>query len=314
MTVHSIIATTPDTFHADVIDASMCQPVLMIFWLSTSGGLPYKSYIRTCQKLAQAGGRGIKLVHMDVAPVAGKPREWIPEVTERFGIYGVPAILAYLNGIVIRSLLGVQAENRVSDFIAHVVTKAGNREMGLPASKRYSDAAGSWFSFALESAKERQGSWSERVFAARAAADATKLGMTADEFRIILHRVGLTFRTAPEFLDIDTRTLRRYAGGKIPKPVAKLLRLMARLSENPRYLCAGQRMTADEYRAALHRPDLSAAKAADLLLGVDGRMSRRYAAGDAEIPEVIAKILRLMVAQRLSLSDATDLTSTSVAY
>src|SRR4051794_39591418 len=110
ITVHSITATTPDTFHADVIDASMCRPVLMIFWLSTSGGLPYKSYIRTCQKLAQAAGRDIKLVHMGVAAGAGKPREWIPEVTERFGIYGVPAVLAYLNGIVIRYLLGVPAK------------------------------------------------------------------------------------------------------------------------------------------------------------------------------------------------------------
>jgi hypothetical protein len=314
MTVRSITATTVETFHADVVDASMRRPVLAIFWVSTSGRIRYQAYIRTYQKLAQAGG-DIKLVHMDVAAVASGPGScgWNPEAIERLGIYAVPTVLAYVGGVAVRSLLGEQPEDKVSDFIARVVTMARNFQRGLPASERRSDAAGLCLSLRLERAKERQGSWSERVFAARAAADATKLGMTADEFRIILHRVGLTFRTAPEFLDIDARTLRRYAVGKIPKPVAKLLRLMARLGENPRYFCTGQRMRADEYRAALDRLNLSAAKAADLLLGIDDRMSQRYAAGDAEIPEVIAKILRLMVARRLSPSDATDLTSTSVA-
>ena len=54
-------------------------------------------------------------------------------------------------------------------------------------------------------------------------------------------------------------------------------------------------MTAAEYSTILARLDLSQVAAARLL-GIGDRTSRRYAAGDAEIPEPTAILLHLLAA------------------
>ena len=61
-------------------------------------------------------------------------------------------------------------------------------------------------------------------------------------------------------------------------------------------------MTAKQFNAAIERLGLSQVGAADLL-GVTGRTCRRYAAGDAIIPEPTAKLLRLALAGKISLTD-----------
>lgn len=53
-------------------------------------------------------------------------------------------------------------------------------------------------------------------------------------------------------------------------------------------------MTPLQYRAAIKKLGLSQRQAATFL-GVGERTSRRYAAGDFDIPEATAKLLRLMV-------------------
>lgn len=61
-------------------------------------------------------------------------------------------------------------------------------------------------------------------------------------------------------------------------------------------------MTATQYRAAIEKLGLSQ-RGAGFFLGVDERTSRRWAAGDAPIPESVAKLLRLMVRLKLSPED-----------
>ena len=56
-------------------------------------------------------------------------------------------------------------------------------------------------------------------------------------------------------------------------------------------------MTPAEYAAILARLNLTQVGAARLL-GISERTSRRYAAGDAAIPEPTAMLLRLMAAGR----------------
>lgn len=53
-------------------------------------------------------------------------------------------------------------------------------------------------------------------------------------------------------------------------------------------------MTPTQYAAAIERLGLSQ-RAAGVFLGIDERQSRRWIAGDARIPEAVAKLLRLMV-------------------
>lgn len=61
-------------------------------------------------------------------------------------------------------------------------------------------------------------------------------------------------------------------------------------------------MTPAQYSAAIKRLGLSQRKAGPFL-GVGERQSRKWVAGDARIPESVAKLLRLMIRLKLSASD-----------
>lgn len=61
-------------------------------------------------------------------------------------------------------------------------------------------------------------------------------------------------------------------------------------------------MTPKQYADAIGRLGLSQ-RAAGRFLGVDERQSRRWIAGDARIPESVAKLLRLMVRLNLKPDD-----------
>ena len=61
-------------------------------------------------------------------------------------------------------------------------------------------------------------------------------------------------------------------------------------------------MTPKQYADAIARLGLSQ-RAAGSFLGVDERQSRRWIAGDARIPEAVAKLLRLMIRLRLDPDD-----------
>ena len=61
-------------------------------------------------------------------------------------------------------------------------------------------------------------------------------------------------------------------------------------------------MTPNQYRDAIERLGLSQRKAA-AFLGIDERQSRRWAAGDAGIPESVAKLLRLMIRLEIATED-----------
>jgi hypothetical protein len=84
-----------------------------------SSRLPYQVYIRNCQRLAQASGADVTLVQVDVAAVACGSRGdgWNPKIPERFVMYGGQTTLDYVNGVVVRSLHGVDSSARwLSDW------------------------------------------------------------------------------------------------------------------------------------------------------------------------------------------------------
>jgi hypothetical protein len=61
---------------------------------------------------------------------------------------------------------------------------------------------------------------------------------------------------------------------------------------------ANRTMTPDEYLVTLHKLGLSAA-AAGRYLGVSARTSRRYANGEADVPEAVVLLLRALLAYRV---------------
>lgn len=61
-------------------------------------------------------------------------------------------------------------------------------------------------------------------------------------------------------------------------------------------------MTANQFRAAISRLDLSQVGAARLV-GADPRTARHWAAGDRAVPECVAILLRLLLAGKITASD-----------
>lgn len=61
-------------------------------------------------------------------------------------------------------------------------------------------------------------------------------------------------------------------------------------------------MSPSQFNTALTKLGLSQMEASRML-GIDDRTVRRYAAGDARIPVTLAKLLRLAVAGKITISD-----------
>jgi DNA-binding transcriptional regulator YiaG len=61
-------------------------------------------------------------------------------------------------------------------------------------------------------------------------------------------------------------------------------------------------MTANQFRAALDRLELSQLEAARLF-NANGRTARRWALGERSVPEPVAILLRLMLAGKLTVDD-----------
>jgi hypothetical protein len=61
-------------------------------------------------------------------------------------------------------------------------------------------------------------------------------------------------------------------------------------------------MTAKQYADAIDRLGLTQV-GAGRFLGIDPRQSRRWIAGDARVPESVAKLLRLMIRLKLKPGD-----------
>ena len=147
--------------------------------------------------------------------------------------------------------------------------------------------------------------------------------MTTSQFRAALEKLGLRRAGKPtaRALGLGVRQLQRvYHGDQgVPEPVAKLLRtyikyglddaifdvpiatkssgLSARKTEEPM-----TPMTPIQDREALRRLELSQL-AAGRLLRIGPRTSRRWALGEARIPETAAMMLRLMVKGKISRDD-----------
>lgn len=67
-------------------------------------------------------------------------------------------------------------------------------------------------------------------------------------------------------------------------------------------------MTPKQYQAAIAAIGLSQ-RAAGPFLGVGERQSRKWVAGEARIPESVAKLLRVMIARKISVDTVERINS-----
>jgi putative thioredoxin len=99
--------TTTATFRADVMEASLRQPVLVDFWAPWCG--PCKQLAPALERTVKAAGGKVKLVKMNI--------DEHPEIAGQLGIKSIPAVIAFVRGRPADGFVGALPENQLRGFI-----------------------------------------------------------------------------------------------------------------------------------------------------------------------------------------------------
>ena len=111
----AIVDSTTQTFTADVIDASMEQPVIVDFWAPWCE--PCKTLGPTLEKIVNAAQGKVKLVKVDI--------DQNQEIAMQMRIQSIPAVFAFKNGQPVDGFVGAQSESQVKSFVERLTGPIG---------------------------------------------------------------------------------------------------------------------------------------------------------------------------------------------
>lgn len=110
---------TLQTFQAEVVDASMQQPVLVDFWAPWCG--PCKTLGPMLEKLEQTYGGRFKLVKIDT--------DQEQRLAQHFRIKSIPTVFAFVGGQPVDQFQGALPEGKLREFIDRLMPNPSDLEL-----------------------------------------------------------------------------------------------------------------------------------------------------------------------------------------